>query len=128
MGKQDRFKRRKERLKLLQAAPDMPATVDGVGTSRQGSMQIEHEGVEVLSEGGSGGESTERGLEHLDSDMLTVVFSYLPQIELFEDMCVCRAWGKIVMEASVLWKEVKVCKMWALGGSGKKSVPPSPHT
>lgn len=81
-------------------------------------MQVEHEAMEVPSEDGNGGESTQRGLQHLDSDLLLEVFSFLPQKDLVEVMCVCRPWEKTVMEASVLWKVVKVCNKWELGSSG----------
>lgn len=70
---------------------------------------------------GSGDESSRREWKDVNADLLVQVFSYLPQIELFEVISVSKAWKMAVMEASVLWKEVTVCKKWDLGARGERS-------
>ena len=100
---------------------DVPATDDGVGASKEVSVQVQHEGVGVArshEEQVLHREGSQRGFQHLHSHLLVEVFSYLPQTELFEVMTVCRPWEQTVMAASILWKEVEVFRRWDLGGRG----------
>ena len=53
-----------------------------------------------------------RKLKDLDADLLTQVFSYLPQKILFQIMLISRHWNKAVREGTVLWKEINVFWRW----------------
>lgn len=102
---------------------DVPTIPEGVGASRYHSEDFVLEGVggtrpqhmEVLPGDDSTAKGTQRDLQHLNTDLLVEVFSYLPQTELHEVMTACRPWEKAVMGASVLWKEVKVYMKWDRG-------------
>ena len=63
-----------------------------------------------------------RKLKDLDADLLTQVFSYLPQKILFQIMLISRHWNKAVREGTVLWKEINVFWRWDMDGKGNQMI------
>lgn len=106
---------------------DAPVTSDGGSDLNQGTKEGIPLGVKGCQrQGRAGGHKSRRvqvpsGKDNdykdeemewkdLNADLPVRVFSYLPQLELFEVMSVCKGWEEAETEASVLWKEVEVGK------------------
>ena len=58
-------------------------------------------------------------LRDLDGDMITEVFSYLPQKERIEVMLLSKHWEKAMKEGHVRWQKVEVVRKWDMEGYKK---------